>query len=79
MSQQGTLPVPTPGVPTGQQTARLAAVDADGEQALEALPLDTPNVEPEKVAATTPAAGPEMPGVDSQPCSYTSLFRHECL
>lgn len=76
MSQPGTLPVPTPGVPTGQQTARLAALDAGGEQAIETLPPGSvvPSADTEKVAVPQPT-GPELPGIDSQPCSYLSLFR----
>lgn len=78
MSQPGTLPIPTPAVPTGQQTARLAALNADGEHAIETLPIESvaADVGVEKVAATRPT-GPELPGVDSKPCSYLSLFR--CL
>ena len=76
MSQPGTLPVPTPGIPTGQQTARLAALDADGEQAIETLPPGSavPGAGTEKVAVPQPT-GPDLPGIDSQPCSYLSLFR----
>lgn len=74
MSQPGTLPIPTAGIPTGQQTARLAALDADGEQAAETLPIESlvADSDTEKVARPT---GPELPGVDSKPCSYLSLFR----
>ncbi len=79
MSQPGTLPIPTPGVPTGQQTARLAAVDADGEHGMEPLALEAQAGHPEKVAVAAQPAGPELPDVDSRPCSYTSLFRHELV
>lgn len=77
MSQPGTLPIPTAGVPTGQQTARLAALDAGGEQAIETLPVESLDADggTEKVAVPRPT-GPELPGVDSKPCSYLSLFRY---
>ena len=80
MSQPGTLPVPTPGVPAGHQAASLAAAETQDMEPVgqPSSDLSHSDVEAKRVAGPQ-SAGPDVSGEDTRPCSYLSLFRSDTV